>query len=138
MSNLGAYQIMTTLAKKVGGPVKLMGIVSIGGYAIFRLGEEGLRKGIEAIHKHKNKKSKEGREQLEYMVSKPYRDEYGLVLSVGDKIRVIDEVEKDVLLIEKLGDNNNPFCMSKEVLSEIATQSIGEISFTFQDEETDQ
>lgn len=128
MSNLGAYQIMTTLAKKVGGPGKLMGIVGIGGYVIFRFGEEGIRKGVEAIHRYRNRKSKEGCDHLEYTVLKPYRDNYGLVLSAGDRIRVIDMIEKDVLLIEKCGDNNNPFCLSEEVLSEIATQNFDEKS----------
>ena len=31
MSNLGWYQVMTTTAKKVGGPLKLAGLLFIGG-----------------------------------------------------------------------------------------------------------
>ena len=35
MSNLGWYQIMTTMAKKVGGPLKLAGLL-VGGGAVSR------------------------------------------------------------------------------------------------------
>ena len=42
MSNLGAYQTMTTLAKKFGGPVKLGLAIAVGGYAVIRTGESVL------------------------------------------------------------------------------------------------
>lgn len=32
MNNLGWYQWFTTNAKKVGGPLRLMGLIAVGGY----------------------------------------------------------------------------------------------------------
>lgn len=45
MSNLGSYQVLTSLAKKLGGPKSFVGIVGIGGYAVLR-STEGLAKKI--------------------------------------------------------------------------------------------
>ena len=36
MSNLGLYQMMTTVAKRVGGPLRFLGIVAAGGYVVLR------------------------------------------------------------------------------------------------------
>ena len=44
MSNLGMYQAMTTIAKKVGGPVKFIGLVAASGYATGKLLETGVKK----------------------------------------------------------------------------------------------
>ena len=52
MSNLGWYQIMTTMAKKVGGPLKLAGLL-VGGGAV--AGEGAVAGGV-AIKKKKKKK----------------------------------------------------------------------------------
>jgi hypothetical protein len=44
MSNLGTYQIMTTIAKKVGGPISLAIGTLITGYCIGRTAEAGIKK----------------------------------------------------------------------------------------------
>ena len=41
MGNLGWYQVMTKLAKKVGGPISLFAITATGGYLIGRTAEAG-------------------------------------------------------------------------------------------------
>ena len=41
MGNLGAYQWVTTISKKVGGPFQLLGITALGGYVVFRGLEAG-------------------------------------------------------------------------------------------------
>ena len=44
MGNLGLYQVMTTCAKKVGGPEKLLALVALGGYGVLRVAEAGGRR----------------------------------------------------------------------------------------------
>ena len=36
MGNLGAYQVMTTIAKKVGGPTVLAVVTAAAGYVVLR------------------------------------------------------------------------------------------------------
>lgn len=60
MSNLGGYQALTTLAKKVGGPGKLVALIAgggvlVGGVAV-KGGEFAIRKGKKAIAKRKKKR----------------------------------------------------------------------------------
>ena len=49
MNNLGWYQWFTTNAKKVGGPLSLMGLIAVGGYAIIRTVEAGEKKIIKVV-----------------------------------------------------------------------------------------
>ena len=44
MGNLDWYQIMTTVAKKVGGPKVLFGLLTVGGYAVLELLKQVARK----------------------------------------------------------------------------------------------
>ena len=52
MSNLGWYQWFTTNAKKVGGPLKLLSLIAVGGYAVIRTGEAGIKKAYRLAKKH--------------------------------------------------------------------------------------
>ena len=51
MGNLGWYQLMTTVAKKVGGPKVLFGLLAVGGYAVIRTVEAGGKKVIKLVKK---------------------------------------------------------------------------------------
>lgn len=44
MSNLGGYQQLTTVAKRVGGPINLVVIVLVSGAVILKGGEIALKK----------------------------------------------------------------------------------------------
>ena len=44
MSNLGSYQLMVILAKKVGGPKALAGVTASAGVVIWELGKRGVRR----------------------------------------------------------------------------------------------
>lgn len=55
MGNLGAYQWITTVSKKVGGPVKLLVGIALGGYTVIRLGEAGIKKVIRTVKTHHEK-----------------------------------------------------------------------------------
>ena len=52
LSNLGWYQWFTTNAKKVGGPLKLLSLIAVGGYAVIRTGEAGIKKAYRLAKKH--------------------------------------------------------------------------------------
>lgn len=116
MSNLGAYQAMTTLAKKVGGPVKLAILVAAGGYGVIRGGEAGVKAIVKGIKKHNEKKTTDNKI---YVVKKEGISNEGLSFNEGDKFRVLEIVE-DAILIEKIGDTNNPYFVDVNLLRSIS------------------
>lgn len=119
MGNLGWYQWFTTNAKKVGGPLKLMGLIAFGGYAIIRTGEAGVKKGIKLVKKHnKDKTDKESKKYSIYKVVNPTSIEDGVDVRVGDRIKVC-AIDKEAVLIEILGNKNNPYFIDFNLLKSI-------------------
>lgn len=119
MSNLGWYQVMTTLAKKVGGPPRLAGLF-IGGGAL--LGGSIVAGGIavkKKINKELDAKKRIADAAVVYTVKKEGRSNEGLLFAMGDKYKVL-EIDGDACLIEKLQDNNNPYFVSGKFLSSIS------------------
>lgn len=116
MSNLGLYQWMTTSSKACGGPLKFLGLVAAGGYVTGKFIELGAgftkKKVSEKINKNSTQKDKL------YSVIKDGKSNEGVEFKIGDSIRVLD-IDKDVVLIEKIGDDNNPYYVSMEFLSDI-------------------
>ncbi|MDV4150440.1 hypothetical protein R0131_06290 [Clostridium sp. AL.422] len=120
MSNLGGYQVMTKLAKKVGGPKNLMILTLGSGYLLFRVVEAGGRKCVKIAKKHLNKKEVEYYNTDEiYEVTTDGKSEDGLELSVGDKYRVI-ESDGEAIIIEKIGGLDNPYFVSIDFLKTIS------------------
>lgn len=112
MSNLGPYQIMTTWSKKVGGPYNLATIVAFGGYGLGKLCECVVKSFKKFKHKRKESKA------IYHIFSQGISNE-GLILNVGDKFRVL-ESDKEAILIEKIGDSNNPYFVSVDLLRSIS------------------
>lgn len=112
MSNLGPYQTMTTWSKRVGGPYNLAAIIAFGGYGLGKLGELGVKSLKKLKHKRKEPKV------IYTIISQGISNE-GLTLDVDDKFRVL-ESDKDVILIEKIGDPNNPYFVSADLLRSIS------------------
>lgn len=112
MGNLGAYQTMTTLAKKVGGPIKLAILVFGSGVTI------GGAAGTYIAGKF-SKKNKKKILSVVYEVKESAKSNEGLVFNVNDKFRVL-EIDGDVCLIEIIGNDNNPFFVSGDFLSKIS------------------
>ncbi len=116
MSNLGAYQIMTTLAKKVHGPVALGAIFFVGGYAVIRTAEGGIRtvakksSANKIANKYKNKT---------FTVTKSETDKQGLSFKSGDKFKVL-ETDGDAILVELLGNDNNPYFVASSFLHDVS------------------
>lgn len=108
MSNLGAYQTMTVWAKKVGGPTNLVVILLGTGYVIGKFCEVGVEK-IRCLNQQNRYVGKV------FNVDGIYSSEDGLELSFGDKYEVLEQ-DGEAVLIEKVGDANNPYMVSAEIL----------------------
>ena len=120
MSNLGDYQRMTILSKKVGGPKNLAVIIAgagaVASVALYKGGEIVKEK----VRKKKNKeKLKETSDSIVYSITVDGVSDDGLEFKIGDQFRVL-ETDKDAVLIEKIGDDNNPYFVSVEFLEMIS------------------
>lgn len=115
---------MTTLAKKVGGPRNLFILTFVGGGITCKIVEKGA-KGVIAKVKNASIKGNPPQEQIDtiYVVSMNYSEENGINLSAGDEFRILAS-DEDAILIEVLGDENNPYFVSEEVLSMISNYCI--------------
>lgn len=116
MSNLGMYQTMTTVAKKCGGPLKLMGLIAVGGYIAGKGVEKVVGDTKKAVSKHKKENKKIS--EMTYSVIKDGVSNEGIQFKIGDSIRVL-AIDKDVVLIEKIGDTNNPYYVAMDFLCNI-------------------
>lgn len=119
MGNLGWYQIMTTAAKKVGGPQKLIGII-FGGGALFGggavLGGKAIKNGI---NKRLEKKNHEEEIAAIYTINKECTSKEGLVFDEGMQFKVLER-DGDAALIEILNYENNPYFVSAIFLQSIS------------------
>ena len=74
----------------------------------------------EKVNKKKNKeKLKETSYSIVYSVTVDGVRDDGLEFKIGDQFRVL-ETDKDAVLIEKIGDDNNPYFVSVEFLEMIS------------------
>ena len=118
MSNLGGYQRLTTIAKKVGGPTNLVLLIAGSGAVVYKGGELLVRKAIKNVNKLYAENSSEISSQI-YIVNKQGVSNENLVFELGDRFKVL-EFDGDAILIEKIGDSNNPYVVSSEFLEKIS------------------
>ncbi|MFI7252828.1 hypothetical protein [Micromonospora chalcea] len=118
MGNLGKYELMTTLAKKVGGPSGLLIATLGGGYIIGRITEAGGKKAVKALVTALKKRNMPcaTKGQL-FRVITDGEDSSGLKLSAGDEYRVL-ECDGDAILIEVLNYFRQPLLRVQRVLDE--------------------
>ena len=116
MSNLGAYQWLTTVAKKVGGPKNVVLRIAGTGAVIYKGGEIVVKKIIKKINKEELHRTSDS---MVYSVTAEGVSNDGLKFKIGEKIRVL-ETDKDAILIEKIGEDNNPYFVSEEMLKNIS------------------
>lgn len=114
MSNLGGYQRLTTIAKKVGGPTNLVLLIAGSGAVVYKGGEILVRKAIKNVNKLYAENSSEISSQI-YIVNKQGVSNENLAFELGDRFKVL-EFDGDAILIEKIGDSNNPYVVSSEFL----------------------
>lgn len=119
MSNLGWYQVMTTMAKKVGGPRNLFTIVLGSGAILGGTAVTVKRKFGEELSKKKINEEA----AIVHTVKKDGRSNEGLVFKTGDKFKVLER-DGDAALIEILHDSNNPYFVSAKFLHTISDYTI--------------
>ena len=119
MSNLGWYQSLTTLAKKVGGPQNLVaGIFALGAFAgggIVAVGS-ALKKMVSDMLEQKRQDIEKA---ISYTVNVEGQSNEGLLFKKGDTFKVIEK-DGDAALIIKDNDENNPHFVSRKFLSSIS------------------
>jgi hypothetical protein len=115
MGNLGTYQAMTTIAKKVGGPKVLAAITFVLGYVVLRPAEAGARKVALAIKKRSAPCETKGR----VFRATSDGDDRGLKIRVGQEYRVL-ECDGDAILIEVLGDPGSPYFVARKFLRSVS------------------
>ena len=120
MGNLGYYQLLTTVAKKVGGPVVLIVGTAATGWAVGRVAEAGGKKAVKVA------KSKQTRGNANVPESDPIFTIHTdgdassqLKLHVGAQYRVLER-DENAVLIEVLGNTDNPYFVSSEILSRLS------------------
>ena len=123
MSNLGWYQILTTMAKKVGGPKRLIGLLIGAGTLIGGGTVAGINKLKEIISSDINEKKQDEEATIVYTVSIEGKSNEELLFKVGDTFRVL-AADGDAGLIERLGDENNPYVVSLKFLESISDYRI--------------
>lgn len=119
MSNLGWYQVITTLSKKCGGPLKFLGLVAGGGALVGVAGTKGVEAVASSVKKKAAEKKKAVEQSKTYTVSKEGVSNEGLQFHVGETFKVLER-DGNAVLIEKIGDDNNPYFVAAELLNEIS------------------
>lgn len=115
MSNLGWYQVMTTLAKKVGGPRNLFFLTLGAGGALYKCGEVAVKKTYKKV---KSLNEKEETAKI-YNVTVNGKGGKDLVMNCGDTYKIL-ESDGESILIEKIGDSNNPYFVSADFLRTVS------------------
>lgn len=119
MGNLGWYQLMTSSAKRVGGPKTFMGLLITGGFALGLVAYVGGTAISNRIQQRKNQKKKTEAAAIIYTVNVEGKSNEGLLFKQGDQFKILEK-DGDAGLITKLGDYNNPYFVSLRFLSSIS------------------
>ncbi|MCJ0537694.1 hypothetical protein [Enterococcus cecorum] len=121
MSNLGGYKWLTTTAKKVGGPENLVLLIAGTGAIVYKGSEVVVKKSIKKIKKRMSNKfhSSKIKDLHIYTVNTDVVSMEGVEFKKGDQFRVL-EVDKEVVMIEIIGNNNNPFFVTNNFLRKIS------------------
>lgn len=120
MGNLGLYQVMTSVAKKVGGPLVLLAGTAVSGWAIGRSSEAGGKGIAKRVKAARQKKAAKARESIATFTVVAEADcGGGLSLRAGDEFRVLSR-DGDAVLIEVLNDADNPYFVSAEILMSVS------------------
>lgn len=119
MGNLGLYQVMATVAKKVGGPLVLAVGTAVGGWAIGRGAEAGGKRIIKRVKVARQKKTGGRERAVTFTVAIEADCGGGLTLHAGNEFRVLSR-DGDAVLIEVLENANNPYFVSAKTLVSIS------------------
>ncbi len=124
MSNLGTYQLMTTLAKKVGGPKALACGLAVLGWAVGRSGEAGAKVIVNKFRNTLHASSNYQHHGETFTVKATTELVEGLILNEGSTFHALEQ-DQDSVLITVPGDKNNPYFVSAAKLLKISNYSPG-------------
>lgn len=139
VGNLGGYQILTTVIKRLGGPTKAAVKIGsafaalIGGTYFW--GEKNGKKKVIAEMRGQAKGVKlvtvdmgpsKSKPSVEYLVAKDATSSDGTSFATGDKLRVMDS-DDDAVMVERIGDENSPYWVSRDFLESISGHGSGSI-----------
>lgn len=118
MSNLGGYQTTVTWMKRLGGPKTFWIVVPLACYVGGKLIEIPVR----SIARYFRARTNTNQPKQLIEVTSAGVDSSGLSLDQGDAYRILYS-DKDMVLIEKIGDTNNPYLVSSDFLHSISNYS---------------
>ena len=121
MSNLKLYQWMTTTAKKVGGAGAFMALIGVGGYVILRSTEVVLTSALKSkLEQYRSRRESRSDTVPTYEVDVDVKiEDIDLELHKGDKYRIL-ESDDSAIMIEVIGDENNPYVVHVDFLRAIS------------------
>lgn len=131
LSNLGGYQVITTLIKSVGGPENAKKLAVAAGGALFVAGwatHAGVQKvtpvvkeqTVRLLAKWRSRAdSTDGLAGLVFTVTSAAESDQGVSFGIGDAFRVLER-DTDAVLIELIGNENNPWVIPADLLAEIS------------------
>lgn len=120
MSNLGPYKTLVTVAKNVGGPKVLAGLMIGGGAAAGAVARPSLDKALKSVRR-KLKKNNGPYPPAKncFDVIHDGVDGSGLKLHVGGKYQVLESVEERVH-IAVIDDPGGPYWVTREFLGTVS------------------
>ncbi|MFH8253189.1 hypothetical protein ACH3VR_22680 [Microbacterium sp. B2969] len=131
MGNLGGYQWITTFIKSVGGPAKAAryavgaaGLIFVAGGAAYAGGEQAVKVLKSRLEKRAVPCATQG-QTFTVAAAADADAGGGLTLRAGDAIRVL-ECDDDAIVVEVIGDENNPYVVSGQLLTSISDFPGGE------------
>lgn len=123
MSNLGDYQRITTLIKQLGGPKVARALAAAGAVLLVTAGGAAHAGYQKAAPKVKDWIAKLGQPDAlagsVYNVRIDAEDDQGLAFQAGDTFRVLER-DGDAVLIELVGNDDNPWAVSAAFLARIS------------------
>lgn len=123
MAKWADYQLITTIAKKVGGPRVLLLVVAAGGALTLKAGEAIVAKGM-SLKRTFDVRAQEAAKSRVYRVAENADAGGGLTLRAGDEFRVLAR-DDDAILIEVVGSEENPWYVQAALLVSISDLILG-------------
>lgn len=131
MSNLGGYQVVTTLLKRVGGPRNAMKLAAAAGGLLLVAGgvaHAGIQKATPAVKKQAEQLFDKWRSRAKatdelagsvHTVTAAAESDQDVSFNVGDTFRVLER-DAEAVLIELIGNDHNPWVIPADLLAEIS------------------
>ena len=126
MAKWDDYQLLTTVAGKIGGPRVLILAVAAGGALIYKGSEVGVKAVVRtrrSIKQALNARAEAAAMSRVYCVAENADAGGGLTLRAGDEFRVLAR-DDDAILIEVVSSTKNPWYVSSDLLAAVSDFTI--------------